>query len=69
MTVADKFVGRQVFAKRGLGQTRGIVVEAKRIWSGNWILLVTPDSNGIGFWVNSRKCRLAEESSAPTLGV
>ena len=58
MTVADKFVGRRVLAKRGLGQTKGIVVDARRIWHGNWILLVKPDSNGIEFWVKSRKCRI-----------
>lgn len=58
MTVRDKFIGREVTAKRGLGTVRGVVVDAHRIWSGNWRLLVAPKTSSVGFWVNSRKCRV-----------
>lgn len=58
MTVAEKFLGRQVWADRDRGKTRGTVIEAKRIWAGNWLLLIRPMDDCCGFWVKSRNCKL-----------
>jgi hypothetical protein len=58
MTVEQKFLNREVWAKRGLGQIRGTVVEARMVWSGYWKLLIQRPDGSIPFWVNSRQCKL-----------